>query len=102
MKEEIYYYQVFVMGGEEPIYLNYAKGMELSAALIGGNPPKFVYIDGNVVSVSSIREVRRVQSLVPSEDYKYQVAEQRELTGAESVAKERLESITRQKKQLKA
>jgi hypothetical protein len=100
MKGNICHYLVFVMGQEEPIYLNYARGMELCASLVSGNPPKFVYIDGNVVSVSSIREVRKKENMVMSEDFKFQVQEQRELTEPEEIAKKKLDMVTSQRKQL--
>ena len=83
MKEKIYKYYLTLMGSDgEDFYLDYRQGMELSAALLSGNPPRYVYVgSGDIINTSSIKSLQRVyDSFVPD----------RELTGEEEVAQKKL------------
>ena len=95
MKQQIYGYKLYVIGEQEPRYLEYRHGMELSATLLSQSPPKFFYLDGDVIQTACIRDIQR-ETLRDTQVIKGITCElptQRELSEEEERSRKRLEAI---------
>ena len=62
MKEKYYQYNLYVMNRKEPLVLLREEGQKLSIALMQQNIPKFVLIDDNVIAISSISRLEKVEN----------------------------------------
>ena len=48
---------LFIIGRKEPLYLSQEEGQKLSIALMKSDLPKFIFLFGDIISVSSIKHL---------------------------------------------
>jgi hypothetical protein len=67
MKQQIYYYQLFLFNKKDYIYLNQEQGQKLAIALSSNDFPKYILIDNDIINTSAIERLVRYEEKIRNE-----------------------------------